>query len=473
MTGLPAEPTKSSPKGRAKPGALKGLAQQLQGKAPVKRKTARVVVGFDFGTSTTKVVVAIDRGEGHERQALPLFGEPLFPSVVALHPGGHVELGAPPELSRSPQDLDARGVRVVRSLKMRLREALLDGQPERHVDHFPVVPIAAVVWAYLVRVVAEVERQLVALLPDAEWDRHVVWHLGVPMSGSRHSRLEQAFRELLYRAVHYPDRAELPPHLSVADVARRYAEAVRLPCPPPATSDCLAFAEAAVAVSAIQLQRRLEPGHYFICDVGAGTTDLAFFWYSHLAQDTPVNFYSTECEPCGGDRFFKALLEVLRRTSRRPLTDEQAHAEVRARLHARGASSQRELDPFLPILDQLALARRRAFQVALRRKEEIDNWRQVTGFLVGGAAAMPGVRDRLRQGLETFVKGDEISVYLRPLDLHHEIQGATPLHWIALGLSQRSQTMEAYSPPESTPRFRTSGLILRPPPEERDDTVIK
>src|SRR5688572_6845101 len=95
---------------------VRSLADRLLGKkksAGGKRR-ARICVGVDFGTSTTKVVVAADvEGQETRRWALPLFGQSLYPSTVSV---GERTVGFG----------TAGGGVLHRSLKMLFRQAALE-----------------------------------------------------------------------------------------------------------------------------------------------------------------------------------------------------------------------------------------------------------------------------------------------------------------------------------------------------------
>lgn len=407
------------------------LAKVLGGKAPSAKPT-RVVVGLDYGTCWTKAILYVAPHTGATRRvALDIFGAKLLPSIVG-ETSGQVIFGE--AASRAPM--------VHRSLKMRLRKAALEQDLGRCAPGSSL-PVAALVWGFLSRAVDDIQRQVDQAVPERD-GRKIEWHLGVPLAEGQEP-LEQAFADMLFRAVHGP-RGVVREDMPASELLEAYRTAARVPTPAPEHSDCLVFAEAAVAVNAVQLRRgQLEDGKYFVCDVGAGSLDTAFFWYGNRA-DRPINFYGTSCRPVGGDAFFEVTKEIIRKESRTALGAEALHTEAERRLHR---SQYRHDDGcFKPVLERCKRGRSRAFGLA-RRKEQLARWEDepITGFLVGGGAKMPGVRQTCLGPLETGVGDRTARVHARELELV-DVSGATPLHWIASGLSIPVHEFEPYYPPE-------------------------
>jgi hypothetical protein len=421
-----------------------GLFRKPEGKVPV-----RVCVGLDYGTSSTKVVIRAREGNTPAIWAPRLFGEACYASTVSYR-AGDIQFGPPP-----------RGKwEVRRSLKVRLRDAALRRRPRQPVSLGErSVGIDLLVWGYLRHVVCEIKAQLAKRYPSKRYSvESVEWHLGVPLD-QRQLPVERVFRDVFFRAVH-SDSEALKRRVSLAALEEAYAGVRLKSCPPEGKSDCFVRAEAAVAVNSVmQDQGVLEDGKYLICDVGAGTIDIAFFWFGSRAE-RPITFYGTACKPYGGDAFFRVVKAALGRGSTK--SPEKLHAAALKQLHGGALSSEQ----FSDILQGMSRARSRGFGLAMGI-ESMDRWDDVTAFVIGGARHMPGVTLTCGADLRTGVGKNKVPVFHRSLALSG-VKGATDLHWIAYGLSVPIHEFHDYESPEEAQPVRSSDFSFKVEEWDRD-----
>ncbi|MFH1920791.1 MAG: hypothetical protein ABIP48_12985, partial [Planctomycetota bacterium] len=193
----------------------------------------------------------------------------------------------------------------------------------------------------------------------------------------------------------------------------------------------------------------LEPGLYFTCDVGAGTTDIAFFRFAPSAE-RPVVFYDTSSTFAGGDAIARELSriydldsETANQSMIRGLTNEQVAALSGSLERLQGKITQ---------------GRRTAFRRAYVKESRMETWkREMRGAAVlGGASQLPGIRRHCTDSLRTAVECEFIKVTDIPLRKPLP-PDATELHRIAFGLSipptqfyehWRPDEVESFRPPE-------------------------
>lgn len=430
---------RSAQKRKAPPAvSVKGLADQMLGRSePTGLTPVRVCVGLDFGTSTTKAVVYATMGRTQQRWAPKIHGHEHYPSVL-------VERGI--GVSFGPSDVQKSRAKVHRSMKMLLRAAALEGDEDRLL-HGSRLPVHAAVWGYLVHVIQDIEATIAARFPSDRFHIQTKeWHLGVPLD-EKQASIERAFRRVFFRALRRPTDSHVDRLVWRDDLIAAYQRVSSLDPPPMhERSDCFVYAEAAVAVNAIRLiGRPLETGKYFVCDVGAGTTDTAFFWYSTRSLEEPIQFYATSCPQSGGDMFVSAVKDKLRAGEGRTWDDQLLHASATERLHGGEFTGSEPL--FRHVLKRMDQSRRTAFGRARDAGETLDRWQSVTGYLVGGGSRMPGVERTCLSPLPTGVGKNVIPVTQRTFsldELEEAVEGMTDLHWIAAGLSIPAEEFEDY-----------------------------
>ena len=387
----PAEPSASTTPGRSLP-------------------TIVVVIGLDFGTSGTKVVVRwLDKSRlasavdfGTDQAGFSRFS---LPSTVAL------------ENSRFLFGVDAekhQGDTVFRSLKRQLMKAtgnLRDvSRPEvppcpKDLDAHPHFLVAVYLGAVLARI-----RSLVAQERDVNVE--FFYNLDIPVSQLGDGPVERGFQTALDAAVDFAEAAGLRcddyPSLwerwlevldrantGVADPEQKRWELV------PESSAIVKGAEAALAPILPNSLR-----YTAIVDIGAGTTDVGWFrWMTHEEGDR-LWFFSAKTCLVGCDQIDDRLLGFLGvsdedRSRLFPLvreakpelgTDETVQvAEEYPSLSMEDLSFAVE-----EVAERCFQGYRASFGEAFPKDRNTDHWRAIRVILVGGGSQLKGFRDQFR-----------------------------------------------------------------------------
>ena len=277
--------------------------------------TTYVVVGLDFGTSGTKVVVRL-LGKGHPASAVDFgteqagFSRFSFPSTIALEKSRFL-FGAEAEKHQNGQVFRSLkrtlisshgGVRRARSLGLSPRPQDLDAHP-----HFLVA-------AYLGAVLRRV-RELVAQEYDA--NPEFFYNLDIPVSQLDDGPVQRGFQTALDAAVDFAETDELRlddyralwerwlavlgrENTGAADREHKRWELV------PESSAIVKGAEAALA-SILPDSRR----YTAIVDIGAGTTDVGWFRLVTREDGDRLYFFSAKTCLVGCDEVDDKLLDIL------------------------------------------------------------------------------------------------------------------------------------------------------------------
>lgn len=410
-----------------------------------------LTVGLDFGTSTVKCIVQAAVGERRrrERHVLSIHGEKLFPSL-AWEWDGALTIGEQPH----PE------ARCYRSVKVCLRCPILKSEPCRRCFEGTTLRAEIVSWAILSYCLQSIRNEMQKIYPEENysinWDRNVEWNMGVPLDGLDQKPLLDLFRDLFWRAVHFGGQVGQTTPCGV--LISRYERLSDEHCPTQKRSDCFVLPEADVAVNAfLESQRNIEDGLYFICDVGAGTTDVSFFRFAQNA-DRPIIFYGTSSTRVGVDDFAAVIAQHL--CAQKPqLSSEQAlsaaHRFILEGLRILRPEFRRyggRYAAFDCVYSTMTDAFRRAFSRAYAKEHAWDHWRGLRGALIGGGRNLPGVASVVEQDLtygnphET-IRPEMVTLRIAP------IPEATDLHGIAYGLSIPMAEYELHWPPDAVPEM--------------------
>jgi hypothetical protein len=401
------------------------------------RTAVNLVVGLDFGTSTVKCIVTAERvGEGvYHRKVIKIDGQSLFPSAAYFR-DGILSIGEPPSHDSAI---------IFRSTKSCLRCQVLKEEPCRRCFDGTGLSAELVVWAILSYCVSRIKDAIRKRLPDnayaIDWER-VEWKMGVPLDSAEQEPLRCLFRDILWRAVHYGETVKK--HTPLAELGDAYSKMGDIHCPPDAWSNCFVVQEALVAVNAFLLahenRKLIEPGLYCLCDVGAGTLDVAFFRYSNRA-DRPIVFYAASSTRVGGDSFAEVLSKVLMR-EQSGVALRQAYDQAILMLAHDCANACRKLRSCFslasPEIERISKSMQRgrniAFDRAYKKENAGERWEGLKVILMGGGASIPDVPEFLKSNIrypspDDPIRADEVTFDVAPLE------GATRLHGIAHGLS--------------------------------------
>ena len=288
----------------------------------------RVIVAVDFGTSNTKLAFRFfDEDKVRvvtTKNPTDGLGPACWPSVVAISSG---RLFFGDEASRKSES------RILPSVKMSVayqhgaiqetrREHLIKEVSQgSHVLYADDLATLYLGWA-----IGQVHDVLSSTTQSQ--DLRFAYNMGAPLDMVSHvPDLRGVFEKCLHNAVRLAGRVRQG--LTVLEAM----QLIRESSPVPALSQRNTFVvpETHCAITGAVLSQRLAAGHYIVVDVGAGTTDIATFWYSE-GGDRSVTYYSASARAVASDDLCLTLVRYLRE---RELLDpgmDAGHAVTQVRL---------------------------------------------------------------------------------------------------------------------------------------------
>jgi len=261
----------------------------------------QVVIGLDFGTSSTKVVVR-RRGESRAEVIAPTWPAPshpwfVTPSVVRVK-GGRLSFGT--------EALTSLGGVLLRSLKVKLLDTRVTtiriGTEEVSVD--------LLVTIFLIRVLGDVRARL-----D---ERHgtggyrVYLNLAAPMSHLEDRTLKERYLRIagaVYESVFGAETLRVGEDSLLAELRSRFSRAFSPDAVVPDQSirryDVLP--ETIAPLVSLLHDPATDPGMYAVVDVGAGTTEMSISCLKVESNGRrTISCYHDETQQLGGDDFDRA-----------------------------------------------------------------------------------------------------------------------------------------------------------------------
>jgi hypothetical protein len=408
---------------------------------PSRARSARtpVVVGFDFGTHSTKVLVR-KRNEETARVLTidePAQGYPSFasPSVVRI---------AKERLWFGSSTFASKDGTRYRSLKVRLLgpSAELDGEP------FPRGPSPDfLVAAYLAWALGTVRQQLVQKFDNPP----VRLNLAAPMDHFENAALKMRYLQIVNAAweLAFSDGGPtVSQGIPLSDVNERLTSLLDGPVPDPSERPFEVLPETVAPIVSMSRNPRMAPGMYMIVDVGAGTTELSVDHVNQRGADQRVLCYFDETLPVGGDRFdrVQAVADGLRRSEHSKLVSKIVKA-----LHR---------------VWQLGYQKDAPNHVAR------DRWRQLTVLLAGGGSRISGIEDAIRSGSPHLVTMQQYQVaafvpHAGAIEFPRGQEKAKtdlPLLAVAHGLTRERQTWPIVFEPGQIEVLSPTEAIKQPEP---------
>lgn len=281
-----------------------------------------LVVGLDFGTAYTKVVVrdalVTDPGKAYPiRFQLPDRATCFLPSLVFNHGGTLLSAfeSAPAEADR----IDYLKMRLVAEVEHARASAWLD-------DPRPCSIQVTVAW-FLSRVLAEVGERMREIWTDygEHPEDYCFINICVPIAHSDGSPVEACLLDALYAA-----RAAVGPLGTTVPSPDTLAALLADPDSLRLQADfCYGYPETSSNLQSYLKSRSRKPGLYLLLDVGAGTVDLTFFRIlEDEGDEAPLRYYHAAVLDAGSSRL--ELLTVSRAPSI-PLLEALAFKEGRFR----------------------------------------------------------------------------------------------------------------------------------------------
>jgi hypothetical protein len=294
-------------------------------KAPVRATPSRaraertLIIGVDFGTNSTKVIwqdFSADSFEVFQWQpGAKGLASILLPSTVAIRDGALC-------FGVSEQDV-RKGDILLRSIKLcvlcsrkssicRCGNATATAGAIRMFKNAEPIPASAVCCLFLAYVFRQVEDRLISQYPDEHL--HMVWNIGCPLdhldaTGRRGEweRMTGAAMELRTRVLNPADRT------LVAEAARLIQH---FTVPRQEVRKYFVQPEGLAAVKAFLESPHAEPRTYAIIDVGAGTTEVSFFFNGRVTTEPGhpyrPSYLADSTEAVGGSKIDVELAKVWR-----------------------------------------------------------------------------------------------------------------------------------------------------------------
>lgn len=246
------------------------------GSLSVDRPIRRINIGLDFGTSTTKVIVRIEEPTGR-----PLFrvvgpsdqrDTVLYPSVIALA-DGHLCFGH--SAVQSASDVKAASFKMNLPAEAGSRQHAWRGRFCLGDSGLSAEEASTL---YVAWVLNDVLSQLRNAYAGS--DLRVTVNAAAPLDHLRQEEsLHRLFHRIFFRALKMHSHSAARWSLVTARTALRQVHAI--PIPTEEESPISVFPETHAAMTSYILVPGRARGKYATVDVGAGSTDVAFFWFHH------------------------------------------------------------------------------------------------------------------------------------------------------------------------------------------------
>ena len=396
--------------GRSTPSAQTD-AKRSKEKTP--QRVRRVTIGLDFGTSSSKCMFR-EEGEGrpfrivgYDNSKQP-WGHVLYPSTVSCK-NGILRFGHLAE--------EADGLGVIRSFKMCLRclskepggeSAAAGGTCSRCLRERPGflgfgdVELSAedISTLYLAVVLNHAIDRIRRVFGDAEPLRVLVNSAGPLDQLESFGALGECFHRVVFFAINLAGRAKEKWELDAAIEALNQVR--QLDVPPRDQSPTVVVPESHAAITGYIRLPQSQKGLYGVVDVGAGTTDVAFFWLQKEPEEKAW-YYSAGSTPVGMDDIDLALAPVLT-----PL--EGSLRAAREGLSSAEVLQHQALMKY--VIKQMFQFHALVYDDA-RRVHAIEQawikqgWAQYKLFLVGGGTRCTPVTNRFGQSLAQYGWAEE------------------------------------------------------------------
>lgn len=399
------------------------LPVEVGGEPPKKERglVRRITVGLDFGTSTTKCCLRVNE-EGKDFHFLsfrnPKDGEPsvLMPTAARFC-DGKVLFGANAEKSA--------GSDIVRSFKMCL---LCQSQAEAGVTHssdcqnclrekrgwfrmgseeLSAEDLSTLFVAY---VLGLAKRAAPYLLKGRRDNLRLFVNSAAPLDQmTEFGAIGRYFERVVYYgwilAGRIDDSIELGDAQELLTLARDRA------IPTQEQSPTRIFPETHAAMTGYILLPQSESGLYGLVDVGAGTTDVAFFWLQKDEEHTKAWYYAAGSRRLGMDDVDRALSEVL-------LAEATNVREIRESLTPSQVERYRNL--IEPVGQGIYAHQADVLDQAMAVDQRDKAWRyrgtaRYRLFLAGGGNATATISDRLSASSHIAPTWEEEPEYLSVL----------------------------------------------------------
>lgn len=458
----PATPasTSPSPRATAPPRGKSSEAIPQRPQSPsARRDTIDLVIGLDFGTAATKVVIRSPYLPG-QRAAAVNFGELGHPAWPYLLPS-HLRIGSDGHLSIRGD----KGGEWLTDLKLPLLDRSASSDDTSDTDDRVRAPVA-----YLALTLREARARFLTAERETygRFDPRWALNLGIPSAGYDDNAIRRRFLRAARAAWVLSCESESLTWDSIAEAL--YQE--RQPTFDPRTAITVVPEVAAQAVGYARSTLR-DPGLHLLIDVGAGTLDVCGFVLHERQGQDRYALLTTTVDRLGVLELHRQRLAALRCPTRTDGSNVTSHdllmpiSETLADYHPGCSCSPPDIDAqFSGQATRIVMSH----LMDLRQHRDPLSRRWDTGlpvFLCGGGSGMRLFRQLVQQAdrrfrFATTAKGLSLRTLPRPEHLLNEDIGDALFHRlsVAYGLSFDALNIGEVSPPHRSPDL--------PPPRRRD-----
>ena len=412
--------------------ATKSIASaKQQPVTPRKKQPKVVIVGIDFGTSGTKMVLGDTTTDLHhllvraEEQADGTAF--VFSSVVQIY-GEQVFFGSSAVEQRSA-DAEFRSFKVCLACQHGLAACrrCAHGTAQSGIFEYmsPTVLIRLeaehlATW-YLAHVIGRAKREL-SQRWGTDFDVRPVFNVGAPIDQWNARGGSELFTRVAFYAEKLSDIASNG--IRVAELLDAY-NAVRskfLAVPSEEQRNVFVQPETAAGLMSFVTSPRTPPGLYGIVDVGAGTTDVSFFRLADFKSDEPrrMSFYEAKTDVVGAgdlDRCLAHLAALRIQDKERTAIDDNSvellnaariakeglgrAGECVVRLNSLTATlSQRDVEACLaPSIQRMVHTYVETNHQAYKKEPLVNRWSEFTVITLGGGTKCQPVYNALKTGV--------------------------------------------------------------------------
>ncbi len=408
----------------------------LAGTTPLKpmRRVRVIVVGLDYGTSSTKVLIR-PRGETDarllrlEEHTAPGYPSLVSPSLVALDSQDRCWFGS--------MATEQAGARVFRSLKVRLLGPGSGlGKATRAPTHDET---DLLVVGYLAWTLNMIRQRLSAAYAGDQVQIALnvaapMNHVGVESLRLRYLRILQA----AWQAVYGPSPIDVGQGLELADLRTWSAPwlSEQVVVEPRATRRFEVLPETLAPLVSLARDPRMAPGRYLMVDVGAGTTEMSINSIRETGADQRILCYHDDSAVVGVDDF----------NAGRPVLG--------------------------PLGKMMQVVWDKGYRKECGRYKLREAWRELTVLVAGGGCLRPDVLGVLEKSnpLNRWGTDKDVRFQVRPHtptgvlapdNPREEVRGLQRLLSVAHGLSIPRQEWPRFFPPGQV------GLIPRDKPPDQ------
>ena len=479
--------------------ALPHGAERLTPMMPAVRQ---IVVGLDFGTSGTKVIVR----DLWSNRAEPLIlsqdasagSKFILPSSISIE-NGYVYFGEAAEERRRSGQL-FRGFKMCLACQLSLNSCGTSSCPNGAIsggcfhalaesEKYHISATDLVLW-YLAYVQGKTAKHLEDRYGESA--RLKVWtNVGAPIDQESQPAAKDVFTRVAYLSQRLSSVVKDGIPLKELMDAQADLESKRLIVPEESERTIFVQPETATGLMAFVKSVDAAPGLYAIVDVGAGTTDVSFFrlsipagaWPSQsAASDTSgekMAFYEAKTQMVGSTKIDQRVANLL--NARHPAShDVLEHArKIKESFGSRGAIAGQPIvtEPeFIaaasPVIEEIFDVYRHTNSAAFKKEPIQSRWRDFRVFLLGGGTKLSILQTKFRNSKPSHVnRRVRVETVACPDDLKLSEKGHFRLLAVAYGLSFAPvEFPKIFRPHEVEPLEKSAAVVTRP---DRDELYPK